>query len=175
MTATSTHPVSEAIVPSVMLIKGLFNNMLDGVTPEMFAKRPDGVAANHPGYIFGHTAFYADKLLTGLGVGSSSFSEGDAARYGMDVDVVDSADGDQYLSMDESVRIFNEVFDRVISGLPGVEAERLDASAAGTSFEGLMSSMGGVANFVFVAHPMMHAGQLSTWRRCMGLGPAALR
>lgn len=175
MTATSVHPVSEAIVPTVTLMKGIYHNMLDGVTPETFAKRPDGVVANHPAYIFGHVAFYAEKLLNGLGIESSSFSENDAARYGMDVEVPDAADGELYLSMDESVRVFDAVLDKVITGLPGVEGQRLDASAAGTPFEGLMTTMAGVANFVFVAHPMVHAGQFSTWRRCMGLGPAALR
>ena len=43
--------------------------------------------------------------------------------------------------------------------------------------EGLRSrcaTVGEVANFMLVMHTSFHLGQMSTWRRCMGLGPASL-
>lgn len=175
MTTASVHPAVESIIPTVHLIKGYYRNMLDGVTPETFAQRPDGVLTNHPAYIFGHVAFYSNKIMNAFGAGDDLFSDEHEAVYQMNVECSDAADGATYLSMDESQRVFETVMDQVIERLPKVEASALDAPPTGSSFEGLMPTMGGVANFVLVAHPMAHAGQFSAWRRCMGLGPAALR
>jgi hypothetical protein len=33
-------------------------------------------------------------------------------------------------------------------------------------------TVGAAVNFLMVGHPMVHLGQVSAWRRCMGLGAA---
>jgi hypothetical protein len=39
-------------------------------------------------------------------------------------------------------------------------------------FRATFPSAGAVAMFLLNNHQMMHLGQVSAWRRCMGLGPA---
>jgi len=175
MTATSAHPVAASIVPVVRMVKGYYTHLLDGVTPETFATRPAGVVSNHPAFILGHVAFYSNKIINALGVKTDFFTDGSESRYTMDAECVDAADGEVYLPMSESVQLFQDVMGTVIEKLPTVEASAFDRDSSETPFADIIPTMGGVANFVLVAHPMMHAGQFSAWRRCMGLGPSKLR
>ena len=174
MTTASAHPVAQSIAPVVRMVRGYYMHLLDGVTPETFARRPEGVVSNHPAFILGHVAFYSNRIMNALGVETDYFTDGSSEIYVMDAECVDAADGALYHPMAESVKLFGDVMDTVIETLPTVDSSAFERDSTGTPFADVIPTMGGVANFVLVAHPMMHAGQFSAWRRCMGHGPSKL-
>ncbi len=175
MTATSAHPAAASIVANVQLIQGYYHRLLDGVTPETFAMRPEGLVTNHPAFLLGHVPYYSGRMMTALGAEQCAvLGEDRGEPYTMQAECLDDPAGEIYLPMDESIDVFDRTMEAVVETLPGVDAERLEAPPEGTSFAGIMPTMAAMANFVLVAHPMTHAGQLSAWRRCMGLGPCKL-
>lgn len=170
-TSVSAHPAIGMIVPAVTLAHGYYRNMLDGVTPETFARMPEGVCTNHPAFILGHLALYSGKVLEGLGIeGAAIVTEEQATIFSMDAECQDDPDGTIYPPMAEVVDLFDRVMTMAIEKMPEVSSELLDSAPEGEPFGGLVKTMAAMANFILVAHPMMHAGQFSTWRRCMGLG-----
>ncbi len=169
------HPAVETLIPAFKLTHGYITSLLDGVTPEMFARQPEGVAANHPAYVLGHIAYYCTRIMTRLGVGSMpDFTPELEALFAMNVECMDDPAGTFYPPMVEIVDLYSATMDAVIENLPNVDPERFDAAPEGKPFGGLVTTNASLATFMLIAHPMMHAGQISTWRRCMGLGPCKI-
>jgi hypothetical protein len=52
------------------------------------------------------------------------------------------------------------------------DAQLLEPNPAEGRMKELFPTKGAVMNFILSAHPMMHLGQVSAWRRMMGLGSA---
>ncbi len=60
-----------------------------------------------------------------------------------------------------------------IEAMAHAKDEQLIAITADESRRGRFPTVGSMINFLLLGHTMMHLGQISTWRRCMGL-PSAL-
>lgn len=167
------------IVPGAERVMGLSEALLKDVDAKRFARftAPGGQAvnANHPAFIYGHLSVYPAIVLTAAGEDPAPaaapepyndlFKQGAACR--------DDPEGTIYPAMDEIVGVFNRghraVIERVRTWPDSKLAER-------HGIEGRMSevfpTVGHVASFMLLAHTMMHLGQMSTWRRCEGLGTA---
>ena len=85
---------------------------------------------------------------------------------------VDDADGSVYPGMEEIVSAFKRSYSVLIEALPGVEESVLAKQTPDEKRRERMPTIGSVVSFIVGPHPMMHLGQLSAWRRCMGLPPA---
>jgi len=171
-----THPLVTAIIPSIRIAQGLFHSLLDGVSPDRFARQPEGINASHPAFILGHLSLYPPQMLAGLGVDDlEPMDESRRPLFEAGAECRDDPDGSIYPPMDEIVAEFDRVMSGAVERLPRVDPERFEqAPPPERSFDGLMPTMGAATNFILVAHPMMHAGQISTWRRAMGLPPCKL-
>lgn len=158
---------------------GLADALSKGITLETGARQPrlDGkpIACNHPTFIYGHLAIYPEKIMRVLGA-----EPGDAAvpaNYGEVFEAgnecVDDPDGTIYPPFDEVLAHFNRATKTVIERVRVTEDAVLKRPIVGNDRAAEFFGTAGVmASFMLHDHTMFHLGQLSTWRRAMGLGSA---
>ena len=75
--------------------------------------------------------------------------------------------------METLTRHFFDGYKHVLSKLPEVDDTVFSKpNPSGGRGAELAPTVGGMVAFLLTGHPMSHLGQVSTWRRCMGLGSA---
>lgn len=130
------------------------------------------VHANHPAWAMGHLALYPAKVLGFMGVepGPAAMPESWQAVFAAGTDAVDDAEGTVYPSKGEIVEGYTRAYAAAIEALPGVD----DAVFANDLPEGrireVFGTVGVAVGFMMGCHVTFHMGQVSTWRRCEGLG-----
>ncbi len=72
--------VATSIVPPAKMMMGLADLLLDGITPDRFARKPDGIDTNSPAFVYGHLTLYPARVLKMAGLEPS----GAAAPYWFD-------------------------------------------------------------------------------------------
>lgn len=171
MTTTQSMTASTISAPARAAL-GLSEGLLAGIDADQARRMPEGVIANHPVFIFGHLAIYPDMVLGALGrddlTDPKSKAWDEMFKHG-----AECKDGcDCYPPLDEVVAYWKDRHETALRAI----AETDDAVFAKENpFEGLRSrcaTVGELCNFMLVFHTSFHLGQLSTWRRCMGLGSA---
>lgn len=153
--------------------------LVKDVRPQDFARfaRPGGVEvrSNHPAFVLGHLALYPAKVLQHLGqpAGAATCPPAWEALFRNGVECHDDAAGTRYPPADEiTARFF-------VGGRAALDALRHASDAALTApnpAEGRMRELfpmlGAMLAFYVTSHVQMHLGQVSAWRRMMGM-PAA--
>jgi hypothetical protein len=74
--------------------------------------------------------------------------------------------------MKEIVNAFFSGTDALIASLDSISSETLDLALEHPSRRERFGTVGAFLTYILLAHPQSHLGQVSAWRRCMGLGPA---
>lgn len=165
--------VAASIVPPAKMMMALSELMLDGITPDRFARKPEGIDTNSPAFVYGHLAIYPDRFLRMIGREDLAIETGDyEALFGAGKECRDDPDGAIYPSMDEIVERFRARHHVAIEALMGVSDEVMGRENPMERMRERLPTMGAMASFLFGGHPMMHLGQVSAWRRAMGLRPA---
>jgi DinB superfamily len=159
--------------------QGYMDRLLKDVTPAMFARQPHvngkHIQCNHPAWVYGHLAIYTQNCMESLKmpVGITARPAGFEDLFKDGVDCKDDAAGTIYPAMDVVVGHFKKSHAAVIAALPDASDELFNLP---NMRDGKVSpnfpTMGSMLTFLLLGHTMVHAGQVSTWRRCMGLGPA---
>ncbi len=165
--------ISSAILPAAKLTRGYAELVLKGINPTDFARLPKGINTNHPAWVFGHLAIYPDMLLEmldrkDLAKPNPKFKE----LFENGKPCVDDPNGSIHPSMEAITSYYFERTDAAIKAL----AEADDAALNRTLTDDWAKSfptVGSRFDFMLGAHSMMHLGQISAWRRIMGL-PAAM-
>lgn len=153
--------------------------LLTGVSAKQFARlaQPGGVVvqSNHPAFVFGHLALYPPKIMANLNqpAGDAVCPAGYEALFRAGTECRDDPDGTIYPSMDELKSRFFAGYRAAIRAV----REAPDESFLGPNpAEGRMREMfpmiGSALNFYLSGHVQNHLGQISAWRRAIGL-PAA--
>jgi hypothetical protein len=162
--------------PGILFAKPL----LADVTPLNYARlaRPGGqlVQTNHAAFVLGHLALYPAKVFTRLGrpAGSTACPETWPALFEAGAACQDDADAKIYPPLAVLTQRFFAGYEAAAKAV----AETPDAAllapntAEGRSRE-TFPTLGAVVGFYLSGHVMNHLGQLSAWRRCLGLPPAA--
>ncbi|MEM9415462.1 MAG: DinB family protein [Planctomycetota bacterium] len=157
---------------------GLAEGLLNGIDAQRAARFTHGangpVNANHPAFVYGHLSLYNAMLIGMLGKDASDAQvpvtyEG-LFKHG--VECVDDPNGDIYPSLDEVVENFKRGTQAAIKAVESCTDDELNAQTPDEGFRTLAPTVGGIANFLLNDHTMFHLGQVSTWRRCEGLGSA---
>lgn len=153
--------------------------MLKDVTPAMFARQPElggkKIICNHPAWVYGHNAVYASRMmeLMGLPLGVTAKPAGYDDLFKNGTECKDDPTGTIYPKMDELAPYMINAYKAVLAALPTVsDAVFLQPNPGTGRFAEMLPTVGGVVTFLLTGHPMSHLGQVSTWRRCMGLGRA---
>jgi hypothetical protein len=169
MTTTATRSIEPAARLGLMYA----DLVLKDVTPEMFRHKPDGVDCSTPAFNFGHLTLYPDMVMDLLG--RDDLAEPEElkrfeALFSREQVCHDDPDGTIYPPMDEIVVRFKRRYEAALGALADADASVLDEPNPRESNRKLFATKGDAITFYLTGHLMMHLGQVSTWRRCMGLG-----
>ena len=150
---------------------GYAEGLLKDIPAERFARHatPGGepITANHPAWQIGHLAIYPAKVAEacGLSLDGVANSEQDLELFDAGSPCNDDVDGsttklfDGYRKLgDAAAAADDEFLAGEHQGSEGMR-ERFPTRAA-------------LLSFMVSGHMMMHLGQISTWRRCEGMGSA---
>ncbi len=164
--------VATTVIPTGKLTLGYADLLLGGITPEMFARKPEGVETNSPAFCYGHLAIYPESLLQVIGredlaIDASDFEE----MFGFGKACLDDPDTSRYPAMDTIVSRFRERYAVAIEAVAEVPDEVMVRENPREAMRDRLPTIGAAAAFLLGGHAMMHLGQVSAWRRVMGLGP----
>jgi hypothetical protein len=155
------------------------NRLLTNVTAEQFARfgRPGGqiVESNHAAFIFGHLSLYGPRIVEQLGGDTSTIQISDRFQslFSADAKCQDDPGGTLYPPMEEITAFFFKGYRAAVDTLRAASDETLQQpNPRGGRMAELFPTLGSVHNFYCSGHLMLHLGQMSAWRRMMGLGPA---
>ena len=139
--------------------------LLDGIPPERICEQPGNIA-NHPAWILGHLVHAADFAGMLLGLEPNAPKEWEPL-FGRGVEPKD--DRSAYPSIDELLAALESQHTRVTEAVQNADPEALKQPTPDEEFRALMPTVGDALVFLITNHEATHLGQLSTWRRAMGL------
>ena len=157
---------------------GLAEVLLNDIPSDKFARFASNggktIEANHPAFIYGHLSIYPSMVFAAAGLDGSAFAAPehytDLFEHGKECR--DDADGSIYPAQREVVDQFLSSHRAAIDAIKGMTSEQFEAKNGIESMADMFPTFGSIANFLLVGHTMLHLGQLSTWRRAIGLGSA---
>jgi hypothetical protein len=169
---------AEAIVRPGRMALWLAEQMVKDVKPEIFARKPvvggKAIEANHAAFNFGHLAIYPVKWLGVVGLDPKPVTApaGFEELFAAGKECRDDPTGKIYPSMQVIMDAFFTSHRTALELLPGIDDAKLtQVNPREGRMREMLPTIGSLLGFYTVAHPMMHLGQVSTWRRCFGLGP----
>jgi hypothetical protein len=153
--------------------------LLEGVTPKNYARlaRPGGtlVQSNHAAFVLGHLNMYPAKVLERLGrpAGATACPAAYAGLFEAGAECRDDPDGSIYPALEE---LSGRFFDGYTAALRAIGEATDELMLSANSAEGrsreLFPTIGAMLGFYTGGHVATHLGQLSAWRRCIGLTAA---
>lgn len=154
---------------------GYAERVLSDIPAEKFAHNTIA-NCNHPAFIVGHLALYPNRILTLLGredLATDLAPNWSAWQEMFKAGSPCLSDASKYPSKDVLTKAFFDGHRKLLEVLPQISDEMLRRD---NPMEGRMREMfpkiGIAVNFMCTSHLMMHLGQISTWRRSIGLGSA---
>ncbi len=165
--------ISASILPTAKLTRGYAESILKNVKPADFARLPNGVQTNHPAWVYGHLSIYPDMLLEMLD--RKDLAKPDARfndLFGNGKPCKDDPSGSIYPAMEAITARYFERTDAAIKALAEADDARL-TKALTDDWAKSFPTVGSRFDFLLGGHSMMHLGQISAWRRMMGL-PSAM-
>lgn len=166
----------DQIILAAKRVRGYGEMIAGGISAEHFAVKPrfgsTVVDCNHPAFVYGHLSLYPARLA-----GFMSLDVGKVAHPGNYPDLFkagctcqDDPERKIYPSRDELMATYTRTYDALFEQLASVKDEVLGQPHPDPAIrEKFFPTLGAAATFMLCAHPAVHIGQLSTWRRCMGL------
>lgn len=150
------------------MLAGFGSMLAADVDPEQFADRC-GTSINHPAFVLGHCTYYLGVAANLLG-GSIDFAPDEERLYAMEVECVDTPG--TYPSKDDVLAHYTARCNEVAAFLESCSDEAFEEPNTEGPFAGRFDTKGQVAAFMVLSHTSFHLGQISGWRRAVGMGPA---
>ena len=142
-------------------------NLVKDLSTEQMCQQPNGVV-NHPAWSLGHLAVSEGHLCQFLGVSSPVPDDWDKTfRTGG----IPSAEVEAFPSQDELLEVLGKLHEKVGKAMSETNQEILDQPHPNEGTRKYFPTIGDYAVFWMTSHGRSHLGQLSAWRRAMGLGP----
>jgi hypothetical protein len=166
------------LADSTQMTLAYAERLLSGIRADQFARlaAPGGyvVQSNHPAFVIGHLALYPPRILGYLAAEKTvPLPHGFSEAFSKDAACRDDPEGNQYPPMNTLVDTFFTGYRAVQDALKAAPDETLTRpNPLGGAFAERFPTVGSMINFYLGGHAMLHLGQLSAWRRMMGMGPA---
>lgn len=163
-------PIASVIVPSGQMGLRYAEMLLAGITPETFARKPEGIDTNSPAFCFGHLAIYPEMILEALGrkdlaIDSTDYQE----LFGAGKACADDPDGTIYPAMESILARFRERHAVALEMIAATPDSAMLAENPRERVRPMLPTVGAALGFYLSGHMFTHLGQVSAWRRCMGL------
>lgn len=137
------------------------------VPPADMVAQPHGIR-NHPAWAIGHLTHSCEQLAGVIGV-PAWLPEAWAALFG--TGSIPAADARRYEPKDEALAILRDAQSRITRAVAELEDDRLDAPFPDEAYRAVFPTVRHALTQVLVGHTAHHVGQLTVWRRAMGLPP----
>ncbi len=173
-----SRSLGNIIADSLAASIGYADRLKAGLTHETFARfaSPGGcvVESNHPSFVYGHLSLYPVRIVTELGAEASAIVPSDRFQevYSPSVQCEDDPEGTLYPPMDAVMSAFFDNYALAMTTLRETPDEKFAAANSLDRMKERFPTIGAMHNFYCGGHIMMHLGQLSAWRRMMGLAAA---
>lgn len=159
---------------------GYAEKLSSDVKPENFARKPrfrDAgkevvVDCNHPAFVFGHLSLYPARLYGFLGLDPAPVAvpAAWADLFKAGVECKDDPEGTIYPKKDAILAAFTNGYTKLFDALGKLDDSVLAQPHPDENIRAkFFPTLGAALVFMANNHVMMHAGQISTWRRCFGL------
>lgn len=164
------------IANSMRQVTGYAKLLVDEVPADRFSERPAAKAPmNHATWIMGHLSIYPNYALEVIGHADLVVAK-DGWEELFSFNSTCDDDTGQYPGKDEVVGHFMERHAAIGEVLGSIDDAVLAAELPDDHrMKARMGTVGNMVNFLLVAHPAIHLGQLSAWRRALGYGDALSR
>ncbi|MEM6469032.1 MAG: DinB family protein [Planctomycetota bacterium] len=176
--STQTETIGPMFAASCRLGLGYADRLLAGVSSDQFAKFAQVgdqlIESNHPCFILGHLSLYPCRVVAEHGFDATPILPSDefVRVFNKDAKCVHDSDGTIYPPMDLVVSKFRSTYERAIEALESADDSNFHQPNANEAMRAKFPTVGAMHGFYVGGHIMMHMGQISAWRRMMGLGPA---
>ena len=157
----------QAAIHVNQFLVGFGQSLLDEIPDERMTEQPlPGV--NHPAWILGHLALTADGVGATFG-GQKTLPAEWSTLVGQGSKP--SSVRRDYPSKSELLRAFAECHHRLREQVAGAGPELLSQPPAHPRARAAFPTLMELATFILTGHCGVHLGQLSAWRRMIGLPP----
>lgn len=176
----------DMIVSAARRTRGYADQIAAGIEAKRAARKPrfrsdageTVVDCNHPTFVYGHLAIYPARLAGMLGLGDAVAAQVAAPATYPDlfkagVECKDDVEGTIYPAWADVLASFQRGYDTILESTKGVDDAVLSRELPDERMRAVFGTVGAAAVFLLTSHVMVHMGQVSTWRRCMGM-PAAM-
>ena len=123
---------------------------------------------NHPAWVIGHLTYSCQLLGAVLGL-PEWLPDDWARRFG--TGSVPVADVGVYESKHDALAILGDAQVRITRAVEQLDDARLDQPFPDEAYLDVFPTVRHALTHVLVGHTSMHVGQLTVWRRAMGLPP----
>ncbi len=137
------------------------------IPDERFAEQPVA-GVNHPAWVLGHLAWTADRALEMLGAPETLPADW-AALFGRGSQPTTSRA--LYASKDELLRAVEQGYQQLRQSARSASSEQLARRTTNPVAKETLPTSKELVTFLMSGHFGVHLGQLSTWRRLIGLPP----
>ena len=162
--------VASMIIPSGRLMLRYAEMLLEGIAANSFARKPEGIDTNSPAFCYGHLTIYPEHVLTAVGREDLAVDADDYQElFGPAKECRDDPDGTLYPPMDAIMARFRERHKVALGAIEGVSDEVMMRANPREKRREFMPTVGAGVAFYLGGHAMTHLGQVSAWRRAMGL------
>lgn len=173
-----SRSLGNIIADSLSAGVGYAERLKAGLEPATFARfaAPGGqiVQSNHPSFIYGHLSLYPARIVSEAGGNASPIVASDHFQkvYAASAQCEDDPDGTLYPPMDAVLSTFFDGHQAAIDQLRATGDDVFQQPNPLDRMRERFPTLGSMHTFYAGAHMMMHLGQLSAWRRMMGLAAA---
>jgi len=178
MNSINTRNIGPLIADSGKLSLGYAKRLAKDIEPQQFgrfAKLGDTtVNSNHPAFVYGHLSLYACRIVEQLGGDASSITPSAlyVERFSHTATCVDDPDNHIYPAKDELIERVLTSYQLAIDTLIAADDSQFLIPNVNEAMRAKFATNGSMQAFYIGGHFMIHMGQVSAWRRMMGLGPA---
>jgi hypothetical protein len=144
-------------------------NLAD-IPDDKMCVQPAG-SMNHPAWTVGHIV---GSFELGLGLLGGEAKPREGWRELFARGSTPSTDGSRYPSKDDLVRALEDAHARMEKKLADIEPSAFEEPMPDEGLKAVFPKVGDFVFAVVTVHEGMHIGQLTAWRRAMGLAPPAV-
>ena len=126
---------------------------------------PEGIA-NHPAWTIGHLTLVLGMIGTVVGV-PMSLPESWVKRFGPGS--APEAEQDLYEQKEVALKMLDEGRGRIVEAVSNLTDNRLDEPFPDESYRDVFPTIRHALTQVLIGHTAFHVGQISVWRKAMGL------
>ncbi|TWU16483.1 DinB family protein [Allorhodopirellula heiligendammensis] len=170
--------IGSMIADSATMGMGYAERLLQGIPASQFGRFAEvngqTIHSNHPAFIIGHLSLYPSRVVAELGGNAEAINPSSQyeSLFSPSASCVDDPDATIYPAMDEITEKFFTAQRAAIETLRASDDSLFPAETPLERMRAKFPTIGSLHAFYLGGHVMMHLGQLSAWRRAMGMDPA---